>query len=129
MDTLGLVLMVVVHAASTQDHDGAKYVFLRVRQTFERLKVVFADGGYAGPLVAWVATFCRFTLEIVRRAEGAKGFVLVKKRWIVERTLAWISRCRRLAKDYEYLPESSETMVYVAMIHLMLRRLRPEKQS
>ena len=120
----------VVHAASTQDRDGAKYVFWLLRQQFtERLVKVIADGGYAGQLVDWVATFCKFVLEIVRRSEEAKGFVVVCKRWIVESTLSWLGKFRRLSKDYEFSPQSSESMVYLAMINVMLRRLRPGKPA
>ena len=125
-----MLLIVVVHAASTQDRDGVKYVFWLLRQQFtERLVKVIADGGYAGQLVEWVATFCKFVLEIVRRPEEAKGFVVVRKRWIVERTLSWLGKFRRLSKDYEFSPQSSESMVYLAMINVMLRRLRPGKPA
>jgi len=121
---------VVVHSAATQDRDGAKLVFWLLRLEFsKRLALVYADGGYAGALLDWVALFCVFALEIVRRPEEAKGFVLVKKRWIVERTLGWLGKCRRLAKDYEFLPESSQSMVYLAMINLMVHRLRPEAKE
>ena len=128
VDTLGLILLVVVHAASEQDRDGARLVFWRTRQKFTSLKLVWADGGYAGQLVEWVSVFCKFMLQIVRRGADQKGFVLLPRRWVVERTLAWLGRCRRLSKDYEYLPESSEAMVYAAMINLMLHRLCPEEK-
>jgi putative transposase len=126
VDTLGLLMLVVVHAASEQDRDGAKYVFWLARAKFGRLALVWADGGYAGTLVEWVAAFCRFVLEIVRRPEEAKGFVLLRRRWVVERTFGWLGRYKRLSKDYEYLTESSEAMVYAAMINLMLHRLCPD---
>jgi putative transposase len=129
VDTLGLILMVVVHGAGEQDRDGAKYVFLRVRQKFESLKLVWADGGYAGQLVEWVALFCKFVLQIVRRNEDQKGFVLLPRRWVVERTFGWLGRYRRLSKDYEFLTQSSEAMVYAAMINLMLHRLCPEGRA
>ena len=113
-----------------QDRDGAKLVFWLLRQRFKgRLEKVMADGGYAGQLVAWVGTFCNFVLEIVRRPEEAQGFVVIRKRWIVERTLGWLGKFRRLSKDYEFLPQSSESMVYLAMINIMLHRLRPESQD
>ena len=129
VDTLGLILMVVVHGVGEQDRDGAKYVFLRVRQKFESLKLVWADGGYAGQLVEWVALFCKFVLQIVRRNEDQKGFVLLPRRWVVERTFGWLGRYRRLSKDYEFLTQSSEAMVYAAMINLMLHRLCPEGRA
>jgi putative transposase len=128
VDTLGLILAVVVHAASEQDRDGAKLVFWRARPKFAGLKLVWADGGYGGQLVEWVSVFCKFALAIVRRPQEQKGFVLLKRRWIVERTFGWLGRFRRLSKDYEYLSQSSETMIHVAMISLMLNRLRPRKR-
>lgn len=123
MDTLGLLLVVVVHCAGIQDRDGAKGVFAQLKQAFPRLERIFADGGYAGTLVAWVAAFAGWVLEIVQRAADAQGFVVLRKRWIVERTFAWLSRYRRLAKDYEETVESSETWIRIAMIQLMTRRL------
>lgn len=128
VDTLGLLLMAVVHAAGEQDRDGAKYVFWRVRKKFEGLKLVWADGGYAGQLVEWVGVFCKVVLQIVRRDENQKGFVLLARRWVVERTFGWLGRYRRLSKDYEFRSESSEAMVYAAMINLMLHRLCPERK-
>jgi putative transposase len=125
VDTLGLLLVVVVHAASIQDRDGAKLVLGKLRGRFPRLRVIWADGAYAGQLVAWARALGGWLLEIVRRPEGATVFQVLPKRWIVERTLAWLGRCRRLSKDYEGLAETSETWVQIAMIHLMLRRLKP----
>lgn len=126
---MGMILMVIVHAASVQDRDGAKLVFEQVRSLFSRLKLVWADGGYAGQLVDWVESVCGWVLEIVKRSDDAKGFEVLPRRWVVERTLAWLGRYRRLSKDYEELPRSSETMVYLAMIHLMVRRLEPVASS
>jgi putative transposase len=124
VDTLGMVLMVVVHAASTQEQDGAKLVLERVRGRLPRLRLIWADGGYhVHWLLDWVRTVCHWVLEIVQRPEGAKGFVLLPRRWVVERTFGWLSHYRVLSKDYEVLPRNSEAVVYVAMIHLMLRRL------
>lgn len=125
VDTIGLILGVVVHAASVQDRDGAKLLFDKVKGSFPRLRLVWADGGYAGKLIDWLADFCQWTLEIVKRNEQ-KGFHVLPRRWVVERTFAWIGRCRRMSKDYEELPENSEAMIQVAMIHLMLRRLVTE---
>jgi putative transposase len=123
VDTLGLLLAVVAHCAGIQDRDGAKLVFAQLKGAFPRLQLIWADGGYAGALVAWVAAFAGWLLEIVKRRDDAKGFEVLPKRWIVERTLAWLSRYRRLAKDYEETCASSETWVRIAMIHLMARRL------
>jgi putative transposase len=126
VDTLGLVLAVVVHAAHSQDRDGAKLVLERLRHKCSRLRCIWADGGYAGQLVAWVRglrVWRKLRLEIVSRPEGTKGFLLLPKRWVVERPFAWLSRYRRLSKDYEYLTQTSEAMIHVAMINLMVRRL------
>lgn len=126
MDTLGLVLAVVVHAANLQDRDGAKLVLERLKHKFSRLRLIWADGAYAGPFVEWVRrlrVWRKLRLEIVSRPAGVKGFVLLPKRWVVERTFGWLNRYRRLSKDYEYLLPTSETMIHVAMINLMVRRL------
>jgi putative transposase len=131
VDTLGLVLIVLVTAASVQDRDGAKLVlqalFDRIKKSkfshWCRLKLIWADGGYRGELIGWVKHTLGWTLEIVEKLGGQVGFQVLPKRWIVERTLAWLNRQRRLSKDYERLPETSEAFVYVAMIRLMLRRL------
>lgn len=123
VDTLGLVLMIVVHAANIQDRDGAKQVLEKAKGRFPRLKLIWADGGYAGKLVDWVKQSCGWVLEIVKRNADLKGFHVLPHRWVVERTFAWLGRCRRLSKDYEEFPESSEAMAHVAMIQLMLRRL------
>lgn len=126
VDTLGLLLVVVVHAADVQDRDGARQVLEVLASKFRRLRLVWADGGYAGQLVEWVRSLRRrdkVRLEIVKRSDDRAGFVVLPKRWIVERTFAWLYRCRRLSKDYEYLTSTSETMIQVAMINLMLRRL------
>lgn len=126
VDTLGLLLAVVVHAAALQDRDGAKLVLQKVRRHLPRLQLIWADGGYAGALVLWVRQQCGWILQTVLRPVGVKGFVLLPRRWVVERTFAWLGRYRRLSKDYERLPETSETMIYIAMIHRMSRYLLPE---
>ena len=125
VDVLGLILAVVVHPADIQDRDGARLVFDRVRGLLPRLKKVWADGGYAGQLVEWVKSSFRWVLQIVRRPAEACGFEALPHRWIVERTFGWFNRYRRLSKDYEFLTDTSETMIYISMIHLMLKRLRP----
>lgn len=123
VDTLGLLLMVVVHAADIQDRDGAKLVLERVRSQCPRLQLIWADGGYAGQLVDWVKAICRWTLEIVKRPDDVQGFVVLPRRWVVERTFAWLGKYRRLSKDYEALTDTSEAMIQAAMVHLMIRRL------
>lgn len=129
VDTLGLLLIVVVHAACIQDRDGAKLVLERAKGKFPRLALIWADGAYGGKLVEWVKTICSWVLEIVKRTDDVKGFKVLPRRWVVERTFGWLNRYRRLAKDYERTPESSETMVQIAMIRVMLTRLACKKQS
>ena len=123
VDTLGLLLCVVVHPANIQDRDGAKLLLSKARSLFPRLRLIWADGGYAGKLIAWVGVVCGWVLEIVKRSDTAKGWVLLPRRWVVERTFGWLSQCRALARDYEYHAETSAALIQVAMIHLMLRRL------
>ena len=126
VDTLGLLLGVVVTAANVQDRDGAMSLLASLRHHFSRLRLIWADQAYAGDLITWVwglRPWRNVRLAIVKRPEGIKEFLLLPKRWIVERTFAWLGRYRRLSKDYEYLPQTSETMIRVAMIHLMVRRL------
>jgi putative transposase len=126
VDTLGLLLTVVVTAASVQDRDGAKLLLEVLRHQFSRLRLIWADGAYGGELLAWMwalRPWRKVRLEIVQRPKGIKGFQLLPWRWIVERTFGWLGRYRRLSKDYEYLTQTSEAMIRVAMIHLMVRRL------
>ena len=125
VDTIGLLLAVVVHPANIQDRDGAKLVVSKLLGRYPRLTVIWADAGYAGQLVAWVLVMTGWLLEIVRRPRDSHHFDVLPRRWVVERTLAWLGRCRRLSKDYEALPQSSEAWVHIAMVHLMLRRLCP----
>jgi len=120
---MGLILMIVVHAASVQDPAGAKLVLAKVKDRLPRLKLIWADGIYTGTLIDWVKEVCGWVLEIVHRPKDATGFQVLPRRWVVERTFAWLGKFRRLSKDYEYLPESSEAWVYAAMIHVMARRL------
>ena len=124
VDTLGLVWMAVVHGADWQDHDGACMVLMRLREQCRRLKVVFADSAYArNQLPAWVQATFGWVLQTVLRPGRAKGFVVLPKRWIVERTLAWISRNRRSARDFERYARTVAVFIRLAMIRLMLRRL------
>ena len=124
MDTLGLILAVVVHAADIQDRDGGRCVLERVGGRFHRLRRIWADGGYGGTFVDWTRQHFRRVVEIVKRSDLHR-FVVLPKRWIVERTFAWLGKYRRLSKDYETLPASSEMMIYLAMINLMIHRLKP----
>ena len=98
-------------------------VLALLKERFARLRLLWADGGYSGKLVDWVRSFAVWVSEIVRRSDDQKGFVVLPRRWVVERTFGWLSRYRRLSKDYEFLPASSEAMIYLAMIHIMVRRL------
>jgi len=124
VDTLGLVLAIVVHRADIQDQDGVKLLLDQVRHGFGRLKVIFADAAYArSGLPEWVQATFGWILQTVLRPVGVRGFVVLPKRWIVERTFAWLSRCRRNTKDYERTTESSAAMIQISMINLMSRRL------
>jgi putative transposase len=127
VDTLGLLLVVVVHAANEQDRTAARRVLAPLVHRFSRLRRVWADGGYFGSLATWLWQLRarrRVRLELVPRTQE-HDFAVLPKRWIVERTFAWLGRYRRLSKDYEHLTETSETMIQIAMINLMLHRLAP----
>jgi transposase len=124
VDTQGWLVRVLVHPANWSDKDSAKYLLKRV-PLFSRWQKVLLDAGYDSPaLLHWCSRLFGIDAEIVRRRDTAT-FTVLPKRWIVERTFAWLGKCRRLSKDYEHLPAVSETWIQVAMIHLMLRRLRP----
>jgi putative transposase len=123
VDTLGRLMAVIVTAASVSDPAGARRLFARLGGAWKKLRLLWVDGAYRGQLVAWVSQHLRFVLRVTLRPEGAKGFVLLPRRWVVERTLAWLNQSRRLRKDDERLPQSSEAMIYLSMTRLMLRRL------
>ena len=127
VDTLGLVLMVVVTAANVPDRAGAKLIFARmqgVRSWVHRLVMIWVDGGYQGQnFMQYVMDTYRWVIEPVLRKDANKGFVPIAQRWKVERTFGWFNWCRRLSKDYEILPQTSEAFIYVANIRIMLRRL------
>lgn len=125
VDVMGLLLVVVVHKASIQERAGAKLLIQRaVLKGFQRLELIWADGGYHGqPMIDWVRRLTGWVFQVIQRTEEAIGFTILPRRWVVERTFAWLGNYRRLSKDYELLPESSEAMIYAAMVHIMLRRL------
>ena len=124
VDTLGLLLKAKVLTADIQDRDGAKILFSEIKEQMPRLQLIWADGGYRGKLILWVAVQCLWILEIVKRPDQFKGFVVLPKRWIVERTFSWLNRNRRLSKDYERKPTSAEAWIYLSMSILMLKRLK-----
>ena len=122
----GLLLAVVVHSAGIQDRDGARSVLAKIKGCFPRLRTILADGIYNGGIAEWAQQFGGWVPQIAPKPEKkGEPFKVVKWRWIVERTFAWLGRYRRLSKDYERQPESSEAMIYIAMMQLMLRRLEP----
>ena len=113
-----------MHAADIQDRDGAKLVLNKLTEaTIDRLQKVWADGGYRGKLIDWVKDQLEIVLEIVSRDPNQSGFQVLPRRWVVERTFAWLGRYRRLSKDYEKCTKSSEDIVYIASIHTMIKRL------
>lgn len=116
----------VVHPADIQDRDGAKLLLGILTGAHKRIRLIWADGGYAGKLLNWVHSLRfrdRVRMEIVKRSDDVKGFKVLPRRWVVERTFGWLGRQRRLSKDYEYRTDTSEAMVHVTMIGVMLRRL------
>lgn len=124
VDTLGLMVGLVIHAADIQDRDGAPAVLKSILKRWPWLRHVFADGGYAGPkLRGALQKVGKFTLEIIKRSDSAKGFEVLPRRWVVERTFAWLGRCRRLAKDFERTIASAEAWVFIANIRMLTRRL------
>ena len=125
VDVMGLLLVVLVHKADIQERAGAKLLLQRaVTKGFARLCLIWADGGYKGiEFTQWVWNLAGWLFEVVKRPEGSKGFVVLARRWVVERTFGWLGRSRRLSKDYEQLPATSEAMIYAVMVRLMLKRL------
>lgn len=121
-DTDGRLLTVRVHAADVQVRDGGKLPFKGSRQRYPFVERIFADGGYAGRLVHWAASKTHITLEIIRRGAHTKGFEVLPRRWVVERTFAWIFKNRRLVRDYEQLTEVAETLITIAASATLLRR-------
>jgi putative transposase len=126
VDTLGLLLLVLVTPGDVQDKPGGKQLLTKLSQrlALPRLKLLWADGGYGGqPFAAWVKATFGWIWQVVKRNKAVKGFEVLARRWVVERTFGWLNNYRRLSKDYEELTESSETLIYLAMSHIMLRRL------
>ena len=126
VDCLGLILAMMITPASVQDRDAAKGLIKLLVNRYGRLQMIWADGGYLGALVQWVKQlrpFGKLRLEIVRRCDQTKGFKVLPKRWIVERTFGWLYKARRLCRDYEVRLDHSEAMIRICMIRLMLRRL------
>ena len=127
VDTEGLLIRVVCLPADIQDWDGAEDLFLVSQPLCPRLELVWADSAYGkADLPEWAEQSCGWRLAIVSRPAEARGFVVVRRRWAVERTFAWLGRNRRLSKDYEELAETTEAWVYAAMTRLMLRHLAPQ---
>jgi len=122
-DCLGMILMVMVTAADVTDRQAARTMLPGLRARFRDLSLVWADGGYTGALVTWAKEKLQLTLQIVKRSDDMKGFVVLPRRWVVERTLGWLMRSRRLVRDFETLPASSEAFIYWSQIMLMSRRL------
>jgi len=127
VDAIGLLLTVLVTAASVQDRDAARPLLWNLRRAFPSITLAWADGGYAGKLVSWAKTRLNLTLQIVKRPDDLHTFKVLPRRWVVERTFAWLGKCRRLSKDRERSVRSSEAFIKLAMIHLMLSRLEPKE--
>jgi transposase len=125
-DCLGLVLAVTVTAASMQDRDAAHRLLALLRERFSTISLVWADGGYAGRLVTWAKDVLHLAVAIVKRSDNTAGFVVLPRRWVVERTFGWLTRHRRLVRDYERRPEHHEAMVWWATVAIMTRRLTRE---
>src|SRR5262249_6871012 len=125
VDTPGLLRIVVVHAANIQESGGAKLVLRRALGRFPRLRLIRVDQGHKARLVDWARAGGGWLIEIVAKPKGARGSAVLPRRWVVERALAWLGRCRRLSKDHEAPPETHEAGVHLGMIRLMLKRLAP----
>lgn len=123
VDTLGLLMAVVVTSAAMSGPAGARLLLRHLGGACKKLRRIWVDGAYRGRLLEWVILHFHFRLQPVLRSDDQKGFVVLPRRWVVERTFAWITQCRRLGKDYEGLPQSSAAMIYIAMTRLMVRRL------
>ena len=126
VDVLGMILAIKITAAAVQDRDAAKGLITLMLSMYQRVQIIWADGGYLGALVRWVKKlrpFGKLKLEIVRRCDDVKGFKVIRKRWVVERTFGWLVKSRRLCRDYEVRLDHSEAMIRICMIRLMVKRL------
>ena len=128
VDTLGLLLVVVVHAASVSDTEGALDVGVKLRGCCPRLRHIWADQGYKDTMIAWFRQWLQVVVEVVTRPAAQRGFVVQPKRWIVERTFGWFNRQRQLSKEYDVYAETTEQWVYLASIHVMMRRLARQRR-
>jgi transposase len=129
VDTIGLLLTVLVTTAGVQDRDAARPLLWNLRRAFPTVRLTWADGGYAGKLVTWASTVLKLTVQIVKRPDDLHTFKVLPRRWVVERTFAWITRHRRTVRDYERLPARHETYIYWSMIIIMTRRLTRTPKS
>jgi transposase len=128
-DTLGLLLAVLVTPASTTDRDAARILLPTAKNHFRRLARVWADGGYTGHLTDWTTQYVGLVLDIVRRSDDVQGFQVLPRRWVVERSFAWLLRSRRLVRDYERRTDTSESVILWSMTTLMSRRLAARRQQ
>ena len=119
----------LVHEADVNDREGARWVIVRACGPWRTLQKLWADQGYTGDLADWLREKYGIDLEIVLKAAGQQGFAVLPRRWVVERTIGWTGRSRRLSKDYEYWPEYSESWIYITSLHLLLKRLQPAHDS
>lgn len=129
MDTTGHLLAVLVHEADVNDRDGARWVITRACGPWRHLQKLWADQGYTGDLADGLRAEYGIALEVVMKPATQQGFAVLPRRWVVERSIGWVNRNRRLSKDYEHWPENSETWVYLASIHLLLKRLQPDPNT
>jgi putative transposase len=127
VDTMGNLLLLAVLAADIQDRDGGMDLVATIKRQFPRLAKIWADQAYTGDFVTWLKETYDIDVEITKRSDDSAGFVVIPWRWVVERTFAWLIRYRRLSKDYEFRTECSESMIYLASCHLMLKRLTPKE--
>ena len=116
-------MKVTVTTADVQDRDGAQLLLSALPGTCKSLRKIWVDAAYRGKLLDWVDSKFKFKLEVVSKEKGQRGFQVLPRRWVVERTFGWLSANRRLSKEYEELPETSESMIYISMLHLMLKRV------
>lgn len=126
VDAIGMLLVVVTTTATMQDRDGGKILSWLLSKHYDGIQKIWADGGYAGKLVAWVKQRLSIVLTVVKRSDDVSGFVVLPRRWVVERTLSWLMRSRRLCRDYERTDAHARAWVHWSMIGIMTRRLAPE---